>query len=181
MTFEETRLNDLESKLKDARDQLALIHSFFPRVDAKLSTLLAIETAMLAAMAAGVPGWTDLRSLSIATAVIAGLLISASLWFLYKGAFPILNGGGNASLIYFQTIACRTENQFIKEYKAQTNESLIDDVLGQVWRNSEILRIKYTSLKFAFITLGCAIVPWAVTLGLFAVQRSNLAIRIGSR
>lgn len=32
-----------ENNLKDARDQLALILSFFPRVDAKLSTLLAID------------------------------------------------------------------------------------------------------------------------------------------
>jgi hypothetical protein len=174
-------LKDGESRLKDARDQLGLIQSFYPRVDGKISTLLAIETGMLAAMAAGVPGWPTLCGFSIATASITVLIIGVSFWFLYRGAFPRLKGGGETSLIYFRTIAKRTENQFMRDYKEQSHDSLADDVLGQVWRNSEILCAKYASLKWAFVTLGCAIVPWLITLGLFAVERSNLSIKVGLR
>jgi hypothetical protein len=44
-----------DAALKDARDQLNLILSFFPRVDTKLSTILALDTGMLAALSATLP------------------------------------------------------------------------------------------------------------------------------
>ena len=40
-----------QDERKEARDQLTLILSFFPRVDAKASAILAINTGMLAVLA----------------------------------------------------------------------------------------------------------------------------------
>ena len=40
-----------QDERKEARDQLTLILSFFSRVDAKASALLAIDTGMLAVLA----------------------------------------------------------------------------------------------------------------------------------
>jgi len=78
------------------------------------------------------------------------VLIAVSYLFLYKGGFPDVKGG-NASLIYFSEICKRTESKFINEYCEATQEALRSDVLGQVWRNSEILTEKYRCLKVAFI------------------------------
>jgi hypothetical protein len=100
-------------------------------------------------------------------AAIALLLIGASVWFLYRGAFPQLKGG-TASLVYFREIARRTEHQFIEGFKDQTEEQRINDLLGQVWRNSEILTKKFDAMKVSFILVAIAIVPWACSLILFA-------------
>jgi len=44
-----------QDQRKEARDQLTLILSFFSRVDAKASALLAINTGMLAILASNAP------------------------------------------------------------------------------------------------------------------------------
>jgi len=150
-----------------ALEQLNLILSFFPRVDAKLSVLLAVNTGMLAVLATNTPPPAKLSWLGATAAIIAVLLIAASICFLYQGAFPRLKGGF-ASLVYFREIALRTEHKFIEDFKGQTEEQRINDLLGQVWRNSEILKQKFDALKIAFILLAIAIVPWLSSLVLFA-------------
>ena len=79
--------------------------STFPRVDAKLSTVLAINTAMLGeALGAMVP---PLQTVSWPMAIAPALsviLLGFSYFFLYRGGFPVTKGG-YASLIYFKNIA----------------------------------------------------------------------------
>jgi hypothetical protein len=164
-----------ENNLKDARDQLALILSFFPRVDAKLSTLLAIDTAMLAALSSGVPPIAKVSAwMAIAPILTTGLL-TASYVYLYRGGFPDVKGG-HESLVYFKEIAKRTEANFIENYSSGTYESLRSDVLGQVWRNAEILTEKFRCLKLAFILMALSAIPWAISLAVFALSRSNLQV-----
>jgi Pycsar effector protein len=150
-----------------SKDLLTLVLSFFSRVDAKMSVVLAVDTGMLAALAADSPPIKNLSWLMIIVAAITILLLGASIVFLYRGAFPSLKGG-NASLIYFREIASRTEHKFIEEFTAQSDEQHVNDLLGQVWRNSEILKMKFDSLKIAFTLLAFAIIPWLVCLVLFA-------------
>jgi hypothetical protein len=57
-------MSDAES-VKDAREQLAIVLSFFSRVDSKLSTVLAVDIGMLAALSAGVPNIKDLSVWSV--------------------------------------------------------------------------------------------------------------------
>jgi hypothetical protein len=150
-----------------SKDQLNLVLSFFSRVDSKLSVVLAIDTGMLAVLGADAP---PLKALSWAMMVFAGFavaLIGVSIAFLYRGAFPSLKGG-NSSLIYFREIAKRTEHQFIEQFKQQNDEQHVDDLLAQVWRNSEILKAKFDALKAAFTFLALALVPWLAALALFA-------------
>ena len=71
-------------------------------------------------------------------------------------------------MIYFREIANRTEHKFIEEFKGQTDEQRVSDLLRQVWRNSEILKIKFDSLKMAFALLAWAMIPWVISLALFA-------------
>ena len=172
-------MNDDSSILKDARDQLNLVLSFFPRVDAKLSTILAIDTAMLATMSAGVPDTKSLSPWIAVCPVLTTLLIAMSYFHLYKGGFPDLNGG-HSSLIYFKDIASRNEARFVEEYRQQTIESRTGDVLGQVWRNAEILKAKFHSLRLAFITMACAAIPWSITLAVFAIHKANIKITVSN-
>ncbi len=166
-----------ENNLKDARDQLGTILSFFPRVDAKLSTVLAIDTGMLAALSASVPSLQKLSVWMAITPFATTALLAASYVYLYRGGFPNVKGG-HASVVYFKEIARRTEAKFIEEYSRHTPDSLRADVLGQVWRNSEILTEKFRCLKLAFIFMAVGTIPWIISLAIFAIARSNLKIAV---
>jgi hypothetical protein len=51
-------------------------------------------------------------------------------------------------------IAKRTESAYVKETRAVNEEQFADDVLGQVWRNSEILAAKFDGVKHATLWSG---------------------------
>lgn len=162
-----------QDERKEARDQLTLILSFFPRVDAKTSAVLAINTAMLAVLASNAP---PISAMSVFSCVLAGItlaMIIVSLWFLYRVAFPALDGG-HESLIYFREIARRTESNFIDAFSAQEEVPRVKDLLGQVWRNSCILTAKFDALKRAFILMALAIIPWAFAVALFSSQHPGV-------
>jgi hypothetical protein len=156
-----------------ARDQLNRVLGFFPRVDAKISVLLSVAIAMLALLAGKAPikelQWNSRPAL---VALLALALITLSLVFLYQASFPRL-AGGPLSLLYFREIARRKENAFIAEFSQQSEESYLNDLLAQVWRNSEILKQKYDYIKYSFIVLLCALPPWLIALALFASLNSD--------
>jgi hypothetical protein len=163
----------LQDERKEARDQLSLVLSFFSRVDAKASALLAIDTGMLAVLTSSAP---PLATMSVLSYILAGgtaAMLAGSLWFLYRVAFPSLDGG-HQSLIYFREIARGTESNFIDAFTAQDEGLRIKDLLGQVWRNSSILTAKFDALKRAFILMALAIVPWGASLALFSSQHPSV-------
>lgn len=151
-----------------AKDQLNRLLTFFPRIETKASLLLAIDTGMLAILVSN--AWVSIyREWLVVFPGLVLALVGASIWCLYHSAFPRLHGG-ESSLLYFREIARRTENNFIKEFTDQSEEDYVRDLLGQVWRNSEILRQKFDYLKYAFILSALAIVPWVISLTIFAVR-----------
>lgn len=156
-----------------ARDQLNRVLGFFPRVDAKVSVLFSVDIAMLALLAGKAPistlQWNLFPSL---VALLALTLVALSLFFLYQASFPRL-AGGHRSLLYFREIAAREEAVFVDEFREQSEDAYLKDLLRQVWRNSEILKQKYDYLKYAFISLICALLPWLVALAIFAALNSN--------
>lgn len=163
----------LQDQRKEARDQLNLVLSFFPRVDAKASALLAIDTGMLALLTSKAPPPTTMQVLSYVLAGIASAMLGGSLWFLYRVAFPSLDGG-HQSLIYFREIARRTEANFIDAFRAEEEECRVKDLLGQIWRNSCILTAKFDALKWAFILMALAVIPWSASGALFSSQTPSI-------
>jgi hypothetical protein len=113
------------------------------------------------------PNWPPRWPLLIPFA--ACCLIFISIWHLYKIAFPVLKGG-KSSLVYFREIAARTEAKFIEEFAAQPEAEYAKDVLGQVWRNSEILVDKFNHLKCAFIFMALSVLPWTIALIQLAIK-----------
>ncbi len=150
-----------------SKDQLDRVLSFFPRVDSKLSVILAVDTGMLAVLATDAPPLKALTWPMSTSAGICVVLLGVSIVFLYRGAFPSLKGG-NSSLVYFRQIAGRTEHHFIEQFKQQNEDGHVNDLLAQVWRNSEILTAKFDALKAAFTFLALALLPWLAALALFA-------------
>lgn len=130
------------TRLELAERQLDRIQSFHPRIDtnmAAVSAWLLLEIGVVATN-------TKLDDLTrafvwapMAAFLVCAIIAGTSLW---RCQFPDRRGGA-ASLVYFARIAERTEANYIKEFKAASDESLLDDFLGQVWRNAEIVCDKY--------------------------------------
>jgi hypothetical protein len=109
--------------------------------------------------------------------VASFLLLAVSYFYLYRGGFPNVKGG-TQSLVFFREIGNRTEARFIEEYSSQTPDALKRDVLGQVWRNSEILNEKFRRLRLAFICMAIGKIPWCVSLAVFAMFRANVQVMV---
>lgn len=163
--------------LQAATNQLDRILGFFPRVERKAAFLFALDTANLAFIAINVHRG-DMTTWYISVpGALATVLLFASIFFIYRCLFPNL-AGGSASLFYFREIARRTEGKFIDEFASQDEKQLQRDALGQVWRNAEILTMKFNALKVAFLLTAISIVPMTVFLAAAAwTHQTGLTFR----
>ena len=168
---DKTNLDD-SSKVDAARFQLSLVLSLFPRVDTRASVLLGVNLGMLAFLVSNLPASQQLEWYLLYPAVPTAALISYSLVKLFFCAFPQLEGGSR-SLIFFSEIAKRRVSEYIDEFLAQSTPDYLKDLAAQVWRNSEILTLKYRYLKKAFFGMSLAIPFWGITLVLFFLASTS--------
>lgn len=154
-----------------AGSRLSLVLGFFPRVESRLTLVLGVDLSMLALLVSAAPPVAKWNAVA-AIVLVPGICITVSLYHVWQGLFPDVRGGvipgGKTSLIFFGTIAARTETAFVADANSQTDEEHVSDLLGQIWTNSKILSIKFECLKSSFLWMLVAIVPWMVTLALFA-------------
>jgi len=155
-----------------AEGQLDRVLGFFPRVDAKASAIFAIDTALLALLCLNLH-LSDLTTWLVAPAIVAALIVTVSLYFVFVCSFPHL-AGGEDSLIYFREIAKRTETTYIDQARKSGEDALLKDILGQVWRNSKILKIKFDAVKSATILTLIALVPWLFFLAASATYHGQV-------
>lgn len=113
---------------------------------------------MLAALSASVPSLQNVQWWLAVSPLLTSALLFVSYVYLYRGGFPNVRGGKD-SLVYFAEIAKRTGAKFIDEYISSAPDALRRDVLGQLWRNSEILCEKYRCLRRAFLFVAGAVLP----------------------
>lgn len=151
--------------------QLDRTMAFFPRVDAKATALFAIDSGLLAVMGTHIRADQIGLWYAFLPAVLATAAIAIALSYIYVCSFPQLKGGAG-SLIFFGEIAKRTEAQFAKEFQAASQDERLQDFLCQIWRNSEILKIKFHAVKLAFIWTAISLVPWTWFLAVSSWMRS---------
>lgn len=164
------------------KDQLALVErqldrilNFFPRVDGKATGLFAVASAELAVLLLNLQ-FGDFERWYVAIPVFAcALLLSLTFFWLYRCSYPHLEGG-KGSLIYFQEIATRTEGDYRRELREAEIDRLIDDLVGQIWRNSEILKLKFGYLKKASISLVWSLLPFGIAIAANALIHSQIPL-----
>jgi hypothetical protein len=176
---------DNKQQLDIAKNQLNIVLSFFPRVDSQASVILAIDTAMIATLTSNAPSLKsfELFEWHMLFVLISVALIFFSIYHLYLLAYPRLPGAENKSrsLIYFKHVAEEKNlDNYQKSFAAQAEEDYVKDLVGQIWRNSQILNEKYKHLKLAFICLAASLIPWMISLAMFAsknVELKNLLVK----
>lgn len=165
--MDENRLTEI------ARDNLARVLGFFPRVDTLLSVILALNLGLLAVLGSNAPPVHQIDSSSFA-ALIFLLFSVVTFYHLYKCAFPRLDGG-HTSLIYFREIANKTELEYCEKFKDISAEGYLDDLIEQTWRNSVILKEKFNHLRLAFTFLILSLLFWVPALLVF-VSRNTASL-----
>lgn len=143
--------------------QLDRVQSFIPRIDARVSSLFAITSGQIALSLINLSvddldGWFMVLCLLIFLTCAAWTVVN-----LYQCTHPNLEGG-EKSLIYFAEIAKLQEEEYINKIASASKENLQDDLLRQIWRNSQIVSLKYASLKRAGSSIIFGTLPWAVLL-----------------
>lgn len=154
----------IKGDVKEAREQLNLILGFFPRIDAKFPIVLGLDVGMLGVLAAKVPG--DLTTVNPVAWWLAGAFCVAlvfSLVQLFRGSFPNVKGG-QESIVFFGHISKMREQKFIDDFGAMTPETLATELLGQAWRNAAILSDKISALRWSYLFMVVAAIPWALSL-----------------
>ncbi|MFA4996490.1 MAG: Pycsar system effector family protein [Patescibacteria group bacterium] len=158
--------NLIDSAEKNLERQLEWI----ARYDARVSFIAGVSIAMiayLASVAGEVVVWNNVIALDF---FVSGLFLFASLLCIYFGQYPKTNSC-NSSLIYFNTIADMTCENFKKQFKNLSETDYLDDLLAQTHNNSLIISKKFTFLKTALILLLISVLPWALTI--FMVKTAN--------
>lgn len=162
-----------KDRLDIAARQLDRILGFFPRAEGKATFLFAFNTALLAAVALNLQRGDLLNWIIAVPAGIAILVQTASIYYVYLTYFPSLDGG-HESLIYFREIARTREAKYVEKFESVTAAALSRDFAGQIWRNAEILKKKFDSLKIAFILSAISLFPWFIFLVAVSVTHGEL-------
>ena len=149
--------------LEAVERQLDRLLTFFPRVDSKVSALFAVTSAQLAVAALNLT-LDDLKVWWIAACLVAFILSAAWVMIhLYRCTYPHLEGG-QQSLIYFAEIVKKQPHAYIRSIGNVQVDVYREDVAGQIYRNAEILCLKYRFLKRATIGASLCILPWSAFL-----------------
>ena len=142
--------------------QLDRIQSFHPRIDSKVSALFAITTGQVAIAIVNLRP-DDLQLWIGIPLEFFGAIAIYIYVQLYRCAFPHLEGG-EGSLVYFREIAKLSSEQYADKFGKISQDELKADLICQIWRNSEIVAMKYDRLKCATVAVTLALIPWTVFL-----------------
>jgi Family of unknown function (DUF5706) len=149
--------------LETAERQLDRTHSFFSRIDNKVSALLAISTGQFAIVALNLRSDDFLQIYIQVAFLIFFILASFSIYWLYLATYPNLKGGVR-SLTFFAEIARMKEQDFVSTYSSLDEDALKEDIIRQIHRNSEIVNSKFDNLKRATTAIIISSIPWLVLI-----------------
>lgn len=162
-----------QNRIEVAERQLDRVLQFASRIENKVSVLLASNLGIVAVMLMNLD-YKDISTWYIVLPLVAALImIAESIFHLYKATYPELTGGTD-SLIYFFEIAKRTELNYQKDFSGLSNVDLHSDLLGQIWRNSQIMSQKFQSARIAFLWTICSIAPWVTFLVASSVAHNRI-------
>lgn len=151
------------AKHDDAIAHLDRLQTLYTRVEGKASFLFAANIAMLGIVAFNY-NLSEIASITGVSGAISEALLITSLVQIYRSYFPHLKGSSYPSLIYFEEIAKLSESEFVRTASLQSDAQRLDDALHQVWRNAQILSLKFNRITQAFVWTAIAIPIWLVFL-----------------
>jgi hypothetical protein len=155
--------------------QLDRVLTFFPRVEARINGLFAFNSIILTLVALNFSA-SDLRLWYLMIpAIVTGVGLSFSYYFLFKANFPQIKAG-EGNLVYFGEIKKRSEADYRDAFLACSDDRYRNDLIGQIWRNSQILCAKYEGIRFAIMATAFSVVPFLWFLIATAVTHGRIPL-----
>ena len=153
----------VEKKIAMLESNLGRILGFISTADNKVTTVFALDTAMLGVLAALTPQAGCWSTFLIIFAVVAATALIVSIIMITLTSFPRTNGPVD-SLIYFGSISKRDINIYQKDILTMSLDEYISDLSKQCHINATIADIKYKWIRRATISLYLAVIPWFLYL-----------------
>lgn len=168
--------------LSNGRDfavaQFDRLQGFYSRVEGKAAFLFAINIGMAGVLAANLPINKYLTHEAI-LAWASLILLTISTYRIFGTFFPHLDGAEHKGIIYFGDISELTIDDYIQKMSTYNDDQVEYDALVQVWRNCEILKLKYERVKYAFQSTALAIAPWLLFLSVIASSGTAPVFKAG--
>ncbi|MGH7381286.1 MAG: Pycsar system effector family protein [Candidatus Methylomirabilales bacterium] len=161
---------DEQETIRVLEANLSRLLGWIVAAESRLSTVLAIDTAMLGVLAAMTPSPAAWNVAPAIFASLSALLLGASLLFLSFASFPRTSGPGG-SLVYFGGIATHEPDQYQRLVSEMTANQYIQDLAHQCHRNAEIADKKFKWIKWAMASLLLSLIPWALSVYLLYTVR----------
>jgi hypothetical protein len=131
--------------------------------DAKVGVVVAIQTAMVGALAAAYgsakqPDGSDL--------FFAGFALFLSLVSLVCAALALFprTDGPSSSFIFFAKITARSREEYISQLGSVSEGELLTDCSQQIHRNAEIADEKHRHVRNAMIWGFSSVTPWLLAI-----------------
>ena len=161
--YNQNKLNLLESSL--ARNL-----SWVAAADSKVSSIFAIDMAMLGVWCALAPKVNEWAVFTAVLSAFAVLALLASIISLALVAFPRLDGP-KGSAVFFGGIAQHSEEAFLKKIKQGISEEILDDLARQTYRNAQIAKEKYSCVRWAMIFMFASVPFWLTSIAVLYAAR----------
>jgi hypothetical protein len=131
--------------------------------DVKVSTLVGMNTTMLAVLAALVTRqeMTSIWLIGLALLAASGLLLG--LFFLSLSSLPRTSRPAR-SIVFFGAISGIDSETFAGRVRGITDEEYLDDLIDQCYRTSNIATQKFRWIRRAQMAWYASIIPWLLTV-----------------
>jgi hypothetical protein len=137
--------------------------------DAKVAVVIAIDTAMVAALAAAYTSAKVATPWAVTFSVGAAILIVIAMACAAMSLLPRISGP-QSSLLFFGAVSQSRAADYVAALAGVSDDQLQADLALQVHRNAEIATVKHRwvrrSVAWSFLTA----LPWAFAVGLLVRQ-----------
>jgi hypothetical protein len=154
----------------DTRDRIKFMEATMERLlrtnngaDAKVATLVGMNTTMLAVLAALVTRQQHLSFFLVAIAAASAVGLLFGLFFLSLSSLPRTSRPAK-SVVFFGAISAVDPATFASRVKSVTDDEYLDDLIDQCYRTSSIASKKFRWIRRAQMAWYISIVPWLWTV-----------------
>jgi hypothetical protein len=154
-----------EDKLEHAKWILDMHLHWISASEVKAGAIVAIDTAMLGALAAAFSAlpsiehtaWANLSSFIAASCLLIAIFCTA------MSVLPRTDGPPN-SFLFFGKIVKRSVADYLDAFRRADGSAFLDDCIDQVYRNAEIACTKFRWVRNAMVWSFAALSPWVISL-----------------
>lgn len=158
---------DVQVRLATARWVLERQLGWIAAAEVKVGVIVAIDTALLAGLAAAFGAsdvsvlgcWTYAFTLGAAGAAVIGLLCSA------LAVIPRTKGP-KESLLFFGQVSALDVQTYAARFRSASAAQMLTDMTTQIHRNAEIARDKYVWVRRSMSWSFFSAILWVAALGL---------------